>query len=104
MCGEVHGEAGTWEWRLQAGFGAITRKCDSGDCELAVVYLNLDEFNRVNDDLGHSVGGEVRTIASQYMQSFLNDEDTLSSIGGDGVRCYQCCLIGGSVREPCAAH
>lgn len=50
---------------------------------LAVAYLDLDGFKRVNDTHGHHVGDEVLVEISTRLKECLRDGDTLARIGGD---------------------
>ena len=50
---------------------------------LAVVFLDLDSFKRVNDSYGHDMGDELLIIASTRMKEALREGDSLARIGGD---------------------
>ena len=50
---------------------------------LAVMFIDLDDFKKVNDTHGHDVGDQVlKTIATRLTNS-TRDDDTLSRHGGD---------------------
>jgi diguanylate cyclase (GGDEF)-like protein len=49
----------------------------------ALVYLDLDGFKRVNDDLGHAAGDRLLHDAARAMSAVLRDEDALGRVGGD---------------------
>ncbi len=51
--------------------------------KLAVMFLDLNRFKRVNDRLGHSVGDRVLRAAAKRVQSCLRPGDTLARFGGD---------------------
>ncbi|TVP89271.1 MAG: diguanylate cyclase, partial [Pseudomonadaceae bacterium] len=51
--------------------------------QLALLYIDLDNFKNVNDSLGHDVGDTLLIVLAQRLQSILRDEDTLARSGGD---------------------
>lgn len=44
---------------LQERFAQLLAAAERDQEELAVIFLDLDHFKRVNDSLGHSVGDEL---------------------------------------------
>ena len=49
----------------------------------AALYLDLDRFKVVNDNLGHLVGDELLTAVSRRLESCLRQGDALARLGGD---------------------
>ena len=44
---------------------------------LAVLYLDLDNFKRVNDTLGHAIGDELLTLAASRLRNSLRTDDAI---------------------------
>ncbi|MEW5011281.1 MAG: EAL domain-containing protein [Cycloclasticus sp.] len=50
---------------------------------LAVCFLDLDDFKRVNDTRGHHIGDQLLVAVAERIKSNLREEDTISRQGGD---------------------
>jgi len=51
--------------------------------ELAVAYIDLDGFKRINDQHGHGAGDHVLITLAQRMKHALRECDTIARLGGD---------------------
>ncbi|PKH26815.1 cyclic di-GMP phosphodiesterase [Enterobacterales bacterium CwR94] len=51
--------------------------------ELGIVYLDLDNFKKVNDAYGHMFGDQLLQAVSLAILSCLNENQTLARLGGD---------------------
>lgn len=50
---------------------------------MAVVYIDLDHFKRLNDTYGHDFGDELLKIVAKRLSGCIRNVDTLSRVGGD---------------------
>jgi diguanylate cyclase (GGDEF)-like protein/PAS domain S-box-containing protein len=51
--------------------------------QLAIAFLDLDQFKGINDTLGHEVGDELLKQVGQRLQACLREADLLVRWGGD---------------------
>lgn len=59
---------------------AITAR---GDTQVGVVYLDLDNFKKVNDAYGHMFGDQLLQAVALAILSCLDEGQTLARLGGD---------------------
>jgi diguanylate cyclase (GGDEF)-like protein/PAS domain S-box-containing protein len=50
---------------------------------MAVLYIDLDGFKQVNDNLGHQQGDELLITISRKLNQCVREDDTVARLGGD---------------------
>ena len=83
----------------QLGNRAVFNECLSeavdtatrGDHGLALLYLDLDGFKRVNDVRGHEVGDKLLAAVAGRLRAGVREGDTVARIGGDEFAVIQPC-------------
>jgi diguanylate cyclase (GGDEF)-like protein/PAS domain S-box-containing protein len=89
---------------------AILRVNRSGD-RLALLFIDLDRFKKVNDTYGHAAGDDVLRQAAGRIRACVRDVDTVARLGGDefvvlleaDVRADTPGIIGERIRDAFAA-
>ena len=51
--------------------------------QLAVLFLDLDNFKHINDSLGHAVGDEMLKVLAKRMGACVRTSDMVCRLGGD---------------------
>ena len=53
------------------------------ETRVAVFYLDLDRFKKVNDTLGHPVGDDLLKSVAERLRSCVREDATVARLGGD---------------------
>jgi diguanylate cyclase (GGDEF)-like protein/PAS domain S-box-containing protein len=68
---------------LRDRFEQMYRRVSREQRALAMYFLDLDHFKRINDTLGHAIGDEILIAVTQRLSACLRRSDTISRLGGD---------------------
>jgi diguanylate cyclase (GGDEF)-like protein len=86
--------------------------------QLAVLYIDIDEFKSINDALGHAIGDELLKTVAARLRDCLGEADVAARLGGDEFAVIQTGVKGpiettrlveaihAAIRQPldCAGH
>ncbi|MBR1272258.1 EAL domain-containing protein [Bradyrhizobium sp. AUGA SZCCT0222] len=55
----------------------------AADRQLAVLYIDIDEFKSINDSLGHMIGDELLKAVAVSLRACVRETDFVARLGGD---------------------
>lgn len=59
------------------------RRARRNSSQIAVLFVDLDQFKKINDTLGHDFGDRALEDAAGRLRSLFRERDTVARIGGD---------------------
>ncbi len=69
--------------RLEESLREGLELCRQNKTQLALIYLDLDNFRAVNDSLGHSAGDRYLCEAAERLKRFVPEDALVCRYGGD---------------------
>lgn len=65
--------------RISVALSELSRSSD----QFAVLFLDLDQFKRINDSLGHAQGDQLLLEVAKRLSACVRKSDTVARLGGD---------------------
>jgi diguanylate cyclase (GGDEF)-like protein/PAS domain S-box-containing protein len=62
---------------------AIKKSHRESDKWFAVLFIDLDDFKRINDTLGHGIGDQLLIQISRLLKGAVREVDSVARLGGD---------------------
>lgn len=64
-------------------FEQVLKNISRSQSDAALLYLDLDQFKRINDSLGHDVGDALLMNVADRLRDCVRHQDTVARMGGD---------------------
>ncbi len=61
----------------------VRRRARRTDSQVLLMYLDVDDLKRVNDELGHAAGDRLLVAAADVLRTALREKDVMARLGGD---------------------
>jgi|SRR5579884_1532175 len=74
--------------------GSAISGAQRDNSRVALLYIDLDNFKKINDDHGHAVGDEALCIIADRLRSVVRKHEMCGRLGGD-----EFCLVVSSFRD-----
>lgn len=68
---------------LEQNVGRDLMRCDRNKSRLAILFIDLDDFKKINDSLGHNIGDVVLFETASRLKHAMRRDDIVGRIGGD---------------------
>ncbi|SDY35881.1 EAL domain-containing protein [Nitrosomonas sp. Nm58] len=68
---------------LSDHFASAVKYAQRHDSSVGVLFIDLDNFKRINDNLGHAAGDVLLQQIAQRLQGCMRANDTVARLGGD---------------------
>ncbi|RDH85682.1 MAG: hypothetical protein DIZ80_01785 [endosymbiont of Galathealinum brachiosum] len=82
----------------------LLHETERNDEKVAVLFLDLDDFKKVNDTLGHETGDNLLIEAAHRLNSVVRTQDTVGRLGGDEFIILLGGLINATDAQPIAEN
>lgn len=76
--------------------GEFLRRAETENCRVAVMFLDIDDFRRVNDGIGIIAGDDLVQLFGQYLTNLMNRNVIISHFSTD-IYCI-------GIYDPCGAR